>query len=169
MFAKPFLNIYSLFDTHIKCSPEKTCLILSNNKTVSYSELGNKVNELCNVLSNKLITPKSLIALYLTDLEQFIVGILACIKLGIAYLPIDTSHPVNYVQQLLKDSSIVYCLVDNQTKKKLEHLLLKKINFTTLDFTKTSKVFETVPAIENDCYVIYTSGTSGSSKGVVIT
>lgn len=162
-------TIISLFEKSVKNYPNRLAVKFSNTE-YSYKVLDEKSSKMANYLVKNGVHSGGMIALLLGRSIEQVISILAVLKTGNAYVPLDIAHPDERIQWIIQDCNPC-CLI------------------TASDFiTKAGKVSNTViidnliAEIENEsdafpfahcspeslAYVIYTSGTTGKPKGVLI-
>ncbi|MEP6613957.1 MAG: non-ribosomal peptide synthetase, partial [Mucilaginibacter sp.] len=93
---------------------------------------------------------------------ETIVSVLAILKAGKAYLPLDPDYPKDRLQQIVTDSGIDLCLATSSHKQFFKPL---GINILTSDATYEANN-AAIPESKSACYVLYTSGSTGTPKGV---
>ena len=159
-------TIYKLFEKQVAKTPNKVCLIFEN-KTLTFEQ----VNRLSNQLAYKLIKlgigPNRIVGLMVNRSLEMIIGILAILKAGGCYLPIDPDYPPERIQYMLDDSKSPLIL----TQKHLNTTFSMK-NYLNIDLDnhETYSGNDNNPSVkissEDSSYVIYTSGSTGKPKGV---
>lgn len=173
----PAVSLPTLFEKQVAENPEATAL-LYQGKTLSYRQLNQQVNRFTNLLIEKGIGPEQFVALVLPRSADMVIAMLAVLKAGAAYLPIDPDYPADRVEFMLSNAQPTYIVTDKVTSKQLDY---SNINLLILDdeqTTKTLKIYsdENVDLttiygprhVLNPVYMIYTSGSTGKPKGVVI-
>src|SRR6185436_221596 len=161
------LSLHALFERQVDVQPSATAVIFQQ-KRLTYGEL----NELANGLARYLINDLSVgagdtVALMVSRSPAMIIGQLAILKAGAAYVPIDPGYPVDVIRRMLEDSGPTALLLESD-------LLHKATSFTgSLFFMDLQSPSEPVnPCIETGglaaAYVIYTSGSTGRRTGVVV-
>jgi len=160
-------TIQSLFEEQVRINPNRTALVM-NGKEMTYKELNEKANVLAWLLREKGVTKESVVAAFLERSFEMIIAVLAILKAGGVYLPVDPKYPDDRIEYMLKDSGAKILL----TAKNLINRVSFEGQKINLD---DSEVFEGVKdnpyninTPENSAYVIYTSGTTGKPKGAVI-
>ncbi|MEV0321975.1 amino acid adenylation domain-containing protein [Streptomyces sp. NPDC050658] len=153
--------------------------VLCGEESLSYEELDAAANRLARLLADEGVGPERVVALALPRSPQLVVAILAVLKAGAAYLPLDPDYPSDRLAFMLKDTAPALLLtttelVEGLPETPVRHLLLDDaVTVKTLDglpagtltdAEKTGPLLPTHPA-----YVIYTSGSTGTPKGVVAT
>jgi len=163
---------------------KKRGLVLSS--TLSYETLNERADQLAGALKAGGAGPGTIVALKLEPSLQIPVSILAVLKTGAAYLPIDPDYPQERIDYMLKDSGARILINKSEIQnpksetnpndqkinvqnKKSEDLMV--LNFEHLDFEYVSNFeFRASDLISsNPAYIIYTSGTTGKPKGVLLT
>ncbi len=167
------LNIIDLFKKQVKLNPDKIAII-SNNMALSYKELDKKSNILANYLINKHnIKPNDIVGIMLNRCPEMIIGLLAILKCGATYLPIDPEYPNERIFYMLENSEAKTVLVNHYTEESIP------VKYTKIDIDFKHNLFEKnssltyAPSVNIDsstlAYLIYTSGSTGKPKGVMIT
>ncbi len=165
-------SIHQLFEEQVKEMPHNIAIIYDDVK-LTYEELNAKANRLAKYLINLGVKPKSLIIVCLDNSVEYIITLLAILKANCVYVPVDTSYPLNRINLVLEDtnSSIVMTISNYIDKFKnysgiiisLEsECHIKKIESYS-DCNLESKATPTYLA-----YIMYTSGTTGKPKGVMM-
>ncbi len=148
--------------------------VVCGELVLSYSEVEAASNRLARQLQSAGACPGSLIGLCLNRSERPIIAILACLKAGAAYVPIDPTHPDERVRYIISEAevSVVIC----------EDALLDRIRpvfdgvVVSLDGDAAEIAAQPAERLTRNetgvtpadlCYVIYTSGTTGRPKGVM--
>jgi acyl-CoA synthetase (AMP-forming)/AMP-acid ligase II len=161
------MNVISdLLNASYNAAPEKIAIIDDNSK-LSYSELYDEVNRLSSYLNQ--FPQKSVISLLFDNTNDFVVSYLGVVNSGcIAHLIPTGISLSNLTDQILSAKPILILSSDNYFSKfseiKLENI--KKIKFSDI-ITKSSNTRNPKPS--DYAYLIYTSGTTSSPKGVPIT
>ncbi len=151
-------NVLSLFHKQVAKNPHKQALVFEETH-YTYQELEELSSQFALFLSeHKDIQKNDIIAIYLERSAWQIISILAILKLGAAYLPINRQTPEKRRTLILQDSKALFCIDTQQL-----NLFLKKQSTYNANTLKAAKIDP-----EDLVYVIYTSGSTGDSKGVKI-
>jgi len=139
----------------------------------SYAELNQRANQLAHYLKKLNVGPESLVGVCLPRSLQMLVALLAVMKAGAAYVPLDPAYPRERLSFILKDASCAAVITDG---KSVDRELFNHIDIPLVDVMSDKDAIEqqsranpenkTLP--DNAAYVIYTSGSTGRPKGVVV-
>ena len=160
-------TINQLFEEQVKQNPNKIAIEFGT-EVITYSELNSKANKLARVLRKKGVTAEKIVALMVRRSIDMFVSIIAVLKAGGAYLPIDMEYPKERKSYLLKDSNA--CLVLTQ-KEFMEDIAFEKeiLNLDTIDYSvESGENLTCTNNSSNAAYVIYTSGSTGKPKGTIV-
>jgi amino acid adenylation domain-containing protein len=131
-----------------------------NEQTLTYNELNKRVNEIANHLIHLNLKPHSVIGLSLKRGPDLIASLIAILKAGHAYLPLDREYPFDRLQYMLDQSQALALITDHDNF--LNHDCI--INIRELNGDSQEP-----PILPGDlAYVIYTSGSTGKPKGVAL-
>ncbi|MFF0471504.1 amino acid adenylation domain-containing protein [Micromonospora zamorensis] len=144
--------------------------VIDGDTTLSYLELDERANRLARLLMERGAGTETFVAVLLPRSADLIVTLLAVIKSGAAYLPIDPDFPVERIAYMLSDARPVLVVTDSATADRLGPddvtglVVLEEADTGGYPATELSAVPSGHPA-----YIIYTSGSTGRPKGVMIT
>jgi len=159
-------TIHELFERQVTLFPHQYA-VTCENQSLTYIELDQRANQLAHALIDRGIQPHEIVAIMLERSVEIIVSILAVLKAGACYLPIETNYPDTRIEFILKDSRPGAII----TTSDLLFPSLHEGQFIYLDTHCTNDYPYTSPGIhvnESDlAYLIYTSGTTGQPKGVM--
>ena len=175
-YHSPTKTIHQLFEEQVTKLPNNIAVIFED-KTLTYQELNQRANQLAHYIGRTWsIQPDDLIALYLDKNEHTIISILAILKCGAAYVPIDPSYPIDRIRYIIEDTGTKAVIINEKYETKLNHIIkIKQVALISLDsnllinkLNKEEKSNLNKPITsKNLAYVIYTSGTTGQPKGVL--
>lgn len=162
-------TIYQLFEEQVQAKPNNTAVVFGEEK-LSYKELNNKSNRLARVLIDKGVCKEVIVGILAQRSIGTVVAILAIMKAGGTYLPIDPQYPQNRIKFLIEDSSTEILFVDNELKKDIPFSGLKidMESISNLDGSNDEDNLYNRSCPENLAYIIYTSGSTGKPKGCMI-
>ncbi|GGX08656.1 non-ribosomal peptide synthase/polyketide synthase [Aquimarina muelleri] len=163
-------TIHGKFEEQALATPNHTAVSWEDEE-ITYEVLNQRANNLAEALTSKGVVSEDIVGVLLDRSTDMIVSILAILKVGAIYVPIDPEYPEARINYILQDSNASAIIVHSTTKHQTEHtkkeLLLIEINKLELDKESTYKN-EFDIAADQVAYVIYTSGTTGNPKGVMI-
>ncbi|KOY61429.1 hypothetical protein AM629_13925 [Photorhabdus heterorhabditis] len=163
------LCIHQLFEQQVEKTSEATALI-AGDKTLSYAELNTQANRLARQLIAQGICPNDHVALLLERSIELVVAQLAILKVGAVYVPIDPGAPDERKNWLINDCSAKLLLTDGRVDIPIS---LTVPLFRLTDQADTSREEEGFNLdwsghSSDPAYVMYTSGSTGIPKGVVV-
>ena len=160
--------IQQLFEEHAQRTPEAIALVFET-QTFTYAALNQQANQLAHYLRNLGVGPDVFVGIYLEPISEMVLSVLAILKAGAAYLPLDPSYPQERLAFMLQDTATPVVLTLSPF---LESLPQSKATVVCLDqdWAAISKEDDSnlsaLTTPQNLAYVIYTSGSTGRSKGV---
>lgn len=162
-------TVHQLFERQAERDPHAVAL-LCGDKQLSYSELSERANRLARHLVAKGVRREVLVAVCLRRSTDLIVALLAILKAGAAYVPLDPDYPFERLAFMLEDTAapvVVTELVCNAVLPPHANVVLVDRDASVIaEYDSTNLGIET--AAENLIYVMYTSGSTGRPKGVLI-
>ena len=166
--AATSVSIPALFDAQAARAPEGVALSCAG-RSMTYRELDEAANRLAHLLAGRGVGPGERVALLLSRSAEAVVAILAVLKTGAAYVPIDPAHPDARIGFLLADAAPIAAITTPGLRPRLDghDLLVIDVDDPRLDAYPCTGL--PAPAPEDIAYLIYTSGTTGTPKGVAIT
>ena len=162
-------TIVDLFEEMVALKPYDTAIVC-NNKKLTYNDLNKKANQLAHYLYKQHIRPYDLIGIMTTRSLEMVIGLIAILKLGATYIPIDPNYPKERVNYLIENSKCKALLVDNYTFDNIN--IQYKINISLENNFYQSEDYDNLNMeLSSDylMYLIYTSGSTGKPKGVMLT
>ena len=146
----------------------KAVAVSWEQNSLTYEELNEKAEHLAAHLQSQFGKSQQIIAVITSHSVEYVIAVLAILKAGYAFLPVDPEEAVNRIAYMLKDAGVVGVLTDQQ------EVLSRKDAVQTLDLrdptlyaNKNGRV-ERTDNLDALAYIIYTSGSSGNPKGVLI-
>ncbi|WP_269078843.1 non-ribosomal peptide synthetase [Pseudomonas syringae] len=166
---------HQMFERKVQQQPDAIALIFEDQR-LSYAELNAQANRLANYLLASGIRPDERVALALERGPRLIIALLATLKAGAAYVPLDPTYPAERLAYMLKDSAPRALLGERGALQRLDKLP------TDLQVVVLDDVAQPWSTLDNHnpdaaalglssanlAYVIYTSGSTGMPKGVML-
>ncbi|MGA9769791.1 MAG: amino acid adenylation domain-containing protein, partial [Blastocatellia bacterium] len=164
-------SIVELFERIVERRPQSTAVEF-DGAALTYHQLNGRANKLARFLSSRGVGVGHVVAICLDRSIEMVVALLAVLKSGAAYLPLDPGYPRERLVFMLDDAAVKVLL----TRQHLSSLSLKKeLDVIELDTDWSLIAQESAEEIidkaraEDLAYVIYTSGSTGDPKGTMIT
>ncbi|MFI1227149.1 MULTISPECIES: AMP-binding protein, partial [unclassified Streptomyces] len=152
------ITLPELFEAQVARVPQHIAVTFGD-VSISYAELNARSNRLARMLIQRGVGPEQFVAVSLPRSERLLVAILAVLKAGAAYVPVDPGYPEERIAYLLEDSAPAYVLDDAALAEDVS-------GFSASDVLPQERLG---PLTEQSAaYVIYTSGSTGRPKGVVV-
>jgi amino acid adenylation domain-containing protein len=164
--------IHEVFEHYAQTNSEQIAVVNGQQK-LTYKQLNDKANQLAQYLvTQHKVRTEELIGVCTERSTEMVVAILAILKSGAAYVPLDPAYPQDRLAFMIEDASIGLILSHSQVTQTLSGLDTQVIFIDDLDVSNygaenISKQQVQVTA-NNLAYVIYTSGSTGTPKGVMI-
>ena len=160
-------TLHQIFEEQADLVPDK-CAVIFKDESLTYRELNEKANQLARKLVKKGLKPDDLVGLVAERSLEMIIGIMAIIKAGGAYLPIDPAYPEERIQFMLEDGNVQIILTQDRFMDKVdfkgETINIEDENLYNGDSSNLGEMCSP----HNLIYVIYTSGSTGKPKGVMV-
>ncbi|MCP5046409.1 MAG: amino acid adenylation domain-containing protein, partial [bacterium] len=171
----PRETIHLHFEEQAARTPDSVALVYTPGKgkreTLTFIELNKRANQLAHGLRAKGVRPNTIVGLLMTRSLEMITGMLAIIKAGGAYLPIDPRYPANRKTYMLEDSEVNTLLVNDDvhrfTGSVPNNLHIIDVRDNTL-YNQSGKNLKPLNRCSDLLYLIYTSGSTGKPKGVML-
>ncbi|MEK4688298.1 non-ribosomal peptide synthetase DhbF [Bacillus sp. FSL W8-1202] len=166
------------FEKQAALRPEAIAVVYENQE-LSYAELNERANRLARMMISEGVGPEQFVALALPRSLEMAVGLLAVLKAGAAYLPLDPDYPADRIAFMLKDAQPAFIMTNTKAANHIPPV--ENVPKIVLDDPELAEKLNTYPAENpknkdrtqplsplNTAYVIYTSGSTGVPKGVMI-
>ncbi|EPR66935.1 non-ribosomal peptide synthetase [Cyclobacterium qasimii] len=144
--------------------------IISKDESCTYKTLNETSNQLADLLVQNGIGRNDIVGIVMDRSINMILSIMAVLKAGAAYLPIDTDFPEERINYMLKDAAKVHIThrkYNGKFKSQSKEILWEEFINVQESFSKEN------PSPNNEAhdpgYIIYTSGSTGKPKGVILT
>ena len=156
----PDTTLVALIARQVPARPDATALV-SGTRSVSYRELDERSAGLAAALASRGVGRGDLVAVALERSVDLLVALVAVLRAGAAYLPIDATHPAERITRILEDAKPRLLLADAALPGGVP--LLPPATWPTQGTAPGAG-----PEPSDLAYVIYTSGSTGAPKGVAI-
>ncbi|MBK5533687.1 amino acid adenylation domain-containing protein [Pseudomonas sp. TH08] len=165
----PAQSIHQRIENQAAERPE-TPAVIYQGQALSYAELNRQANSLAHQLLELGVQPDDRVAIVGRRGLDTLVGLLAVLKAGAGYVPIDPAHPSERLNYLLNDSAPVVVLTLSDLRARLPKLDVPVIELDQREGPADNFANPSVPGLTtaNLAYVIYTSGSTGLPKGVMV-
>ncbi|MBU7314572.1 non-ribosomal peptide synthetase [Paenibacillus oleatilyticus] len=176
-------TFHEIFEEQAARTPDQTALVVGEAEW-TYAALNAQANRLARALRAKGVRRETIVGIMARRSADTIIGALAVMKAGGAYLPIDPAYPAGRIAYLLRDSQAALLLTQRELQGQIAELLTGSraeessegagFSGEVLYFeddgleAESSAPVELLSGPEDLAYVIYTSGTTGQPKGVMI-
>jgi amino acid adenylation domain-containing protein len=164
-------HLYELFEKNVARFPERIALIF-NDAYISYQQLMNLVDALAIDLNKAGVQKDEPVAICIDRSIEMVMGLLAILKSGAAYLPLDPLYPLDRIHWMLSDAKSKVVLAQKKYHYIFKNHKILKIEIDLKNYETCDNKNKFIPQSKisrNDlAYVIYTSGSTGKPKGVMV-
>lgn len=162
--------LHQLFEQQVERTPRSIALV-DGDRQLTYAELNARANQLAHHLRAQGVGPETLVGICLERSQEMVLALLAVLKAGGAYVPLDPSYPETRLAFIIEETSAHLLLSVDKLRARLpghaERLVCLDSEWPVID--KQSEANPVNPATpDNLAYVLYTSGSTGNPKGVMI-
>ncbi|OBP16552.1 hypothetical protein A5320_03915 [Rheinheimera sp. SA_1] len=163
--------VFRQFERQAALQPDKTALVFGD-ASLTYQQLNLSANKLARYLLQQGVKPHMLVGLSVERSLEMVIAILAILKTGAAYLPLDPAYPESRLQYMIEDSSVRYVVTQSHivlalptavSRLDLDQPQLQQMVFSSDNLPLADSVDD-----QSLAYVIYTSGSTGAPKGVMV-
>lgn len=158
-FLAPLL-VHQLVEQVAQANQDRLAVVFGED-TLTYRQLNERANHVCQLILQT--TPSApVVGISSTRSLDMIVGVLAILKAGKAYLPLDPAYPDARLQQIISDAHLQSCVAAGTEKARFASL-----GILTMSAEATLRLEGSTAAQQAGmAYVLYTSGSTGKPKGV---
>ncbi|MCL7422702.1 MAG: amino acid adenylation domain-containing protein [Methylobacter sp.] len=167
--------IHELFEAQVRNTPGAVALVFEDQE-LSYAELNARANRLAHYLRGLGVKPDDRVAICLERGFELVISLLAVLKAGAAYVPLDPAYPEERLAFMLEDCAPLALLTDSSLKARLAD---RSGGFRLIDLSSDAAQWAHQLSDNPDlaavgltpahlAYVIYTSGSTGQPKGVMV-
>ncbi|MBB6342368.1 amino acid adenylation domain-containing protein/non-ribosomal peptide synthase protein (TIGR01720 family) [Pseudomonas fluvialis] len=148
----------------------ETIALVHGGERIAFAELESRSNQLANLLVSHGVQPESRVGVSLERGNAMIVAMLAVLKAGGAFVPLDPDYPRERLSYMVEDSGLKWLITSSDLAERLP--LGEGVEPLYLDRLDLSAFESSAPSVElhplNLAYLIYTSGSTGQPKGVAV-
>ncbi|PMB28564.1 non-ribosomal peptide synthetase, partial [Fischerella thermalis CCMEE 5319] len=159
--------IHQLFEEQVEKTPNQIAVMFGDEK-LTYAELNLKANQLAHYLQKLGVKPEVIVGICVERSPKFIISLLAVLKAGGAYLPLDSTLPQEALEFRLQDAQASVLIRDWELgTEDWENQINLENDWEKISQESTENLINNTKP-ENLVYVIYTSGSTGKPKGVAV-
>lgn len=160
-------TITQLFEEQVEKTPDNIAVVFEDQK-LTYRELNQRANSLANYLRSKKIGRNDIVGIMVNRSLEMIISILAVLKSGACYIPIDPEYPQDRIEYMLNNSNTKLLLTFKRLENKVtfDNKLFVELDNELYNSNKDNLININEP--DDLAYIIYTSGSTGKPKGVML-
>ncbi len=155
-----------------KRTPQATALVDGRHEW-TYQQLATEVDRLATFFQSKGIGDGNLVGIATTRSLSMVAAIVAVMKTGAAYVPLDLEFPAHRIELMIDDARLRCILVDHLSRARVPNSEVETIDIGNIEFppceTQITETQVSASKPSDLAYVIYTSGSTGQPKGVMVT
>ncbi|HEY6804760.1 MAG TPA: amino acid adenylation domain-containing protein [Pyrinomonadaceae bacterium] len=165
----PHTSLHKLIEQQVARTPEAVAVSFESEQ-LTYCELNQRANQLAHHLREPGVQPDQLVGIAMERSVELVVALLAVLKAGAAYVPLDPEYPRERLAFMLQDADVAVLLTQSSLLTRLPELRAKTIcvDSESTEIAKANDGNLNIPIDpDNLAYVIYTSGSTGTPKGAM--
>jgi amino acid adenylation domain-containing protein len=161
-------SLAALVEAQVERTPDAVAVACGEQK-LTYRELNERANQLAEELRKFGAGPDQLVGLFVDRSIGMVMALLAIVKAGAAYLPLDPLYPPERLRYMLEDSRVPVIVTEQSMREKLPSFVGETILLEDTRWQGNHKVnLDAAVGPGHLAYVIYTSGSTGKPKGVQV-
>lgn len=160
-------TITQLFEEQVEKTPDNIAVVFEDQK-LTYRELNQRANSLASYLRSQKIGRNDIVGIMVNRSLEMIISILAVLKSGACYIPIDPEYPQDRIEYMLNNSNTKLLLTFKRLENKVtfDNKLFVELDNELYNSNKDNLININKP--DDLAYIIYTSGSTGKPKGVML-
>ncbi len=162
--------LHHLFEAQVVRTPQAIAVV-SGNEQLTYEALNQRANQLAHYLTKRGVGPETLVAICMDRSLEMVIGLMAILKAGAGYVPLDPTYPADRLAFIVNDAQAPILLTQHKLIDRLPPSEAQIIELDTDNAAILQEPQTNVPSEvsgHNVAYVMYTSGSTGVPKGVVV-
>ena len=163
--------VHELVEEQVARTPEATAVVYEAD-SLTYAELNERANRLAHYLQGQGVGVESLVGICVERSLEMVIALLATLKAGAAYVPLDPDHPAERLRLMIKEGGISLVLADVKQGEETQPLDVEnaRVIYLDRDWPEIAQERRENPSsdvrAENLVYAIFTSGSTGKPKSV---
>ena len=162
--------IHQLFEQQVERTPDNVALVFEEQR-LNYRELNERANQLARHLQDNGVTVEDRVGVLMERSVEMIVSLLAILKVGAAYVPLDPAYPSERLSFMVQDAHLRLLLTQSHLAQSVLARDMKRVcvaDEVMRIAAQRSENLNSSAMADNLAYVMYTSGSTGLPKGVMI-
>jgi amino acid adenylation domain-containing protein len=165
--------VHVMFETQVERTPDASAVEYAG-RALTYAEINSRANQLARYLRSQGVGSGELVGVCVNRSLEMIIGVLAALKAGAAYLPLDPNYPEERLQYMIEDGAPCVVLVDREPPtlsagSRSRMLAITQVLVDAEEYSGANvPLHESHVTPQDPVYVIYTSGSTGRPKGTVM-
>ncbi len=162
-------SLLQRFAVQVAQQPERIVL-QSEDRQLSFSRLDEQSNQLARYLQSHGVEYQSTVAVCMEHCSDLLISILAILKIGGVYVPVDPANPSERINYVLQDSEAKLLLTSSAHTDSIDELDIEVLEVDQFDYSQSAEPIENAQPFDKQAlaYIIYTSGSTGTPKGVMV-
>jgi len=159
--------IHGLIEAQVERSPDAIAVVCED-RTLTYRELNRQANRVATELMARGAGPDRLVGLHVNRSCELVIGALAILKAGSAYVPLDPTYPTDRIAYMIEDGGVGLILSARGLTPPVKSADVTVIDIEDALTSEDSGAPKSDVTADHLAYVIYTSGSTGRPKGVMV-
>jgi amino acid adenylation domain-containing protein len=162
--------LHQLFEEQVRRTPDNVAVVFEGQQ-LTYAQLNARANQLAHHLRTLGVGPEVLVAICMERCAEMVVGLLGILKAGGAYVPLDPAYPKERLSFMMEDAHTAVLLTQGHMVEQVPgygiHVVYLDSDWEAIA-AKSEKNPVTGATAGNLAYILYTSGSTGQPKGVMV-